>query len=127
MAIEQLRQEPMMEHLIDSLDQGKDIGHYGRLVFAMVARHFLSEAEVLEYLMKDQNCDKDKAQALLTQVAQRNYNPPKRERILEWQQRQKFPICNDPNDPAQCNVYRNLEFPDEIYKQIAEFYEQQTS
>ena len=29
-----------MAHLLDSLNDGKDIGHYGRLVFAMVARHF---------------------------------------------------------------------------------------
>ena len=33
--VEELRKDEMMAHLLDSLDQGKDIGHYGRLVFAM--------------------------------------------------------------------------------------------
>ena len=45
MAVSELRKNDMMAHLLDSLEAGKDIGHYGRLVFAMVARHFLSEAE----------------------------------------------------------------------------------
>ena len=38
-------------------------------------------------------------------------------------QRQKFPICPDTEDPGQCNVYRNLEFPKEIYDKIAQFYD----
>jgi hypothetical protein len=33
----------MMAHLLDALEAGTDIGHYGRLTFAMVARHFMSE------------------------------------------------------------------------------------
>ena len=37
MAVEDLRKNGMMAHLLDSLDKGKDIGHYGRLVFTMVA------------------------------------------------------------------------------------------
>ena len=40
-AVAALQAEPMMAHLMDSLDSGRDIGHYGRLVFAMVAHHFL--------------------------------------------------------------------------------------
>jgi DNA primase large subunit len=31
MPAEDLRQSPMMSHLLDALDQGEDIGHYGRL------------------------------------------------------------------------------------------------
>jgi hypothetical protein len=34
MAVEDLRKSEMMAHLIDALDQGEDIGHYGKLVFA---------------------------------------------------------------------------------------------
>lgn len=45
MASEELRKNGMMAHLLDALDTGQDIGHYGRLVFAMVARHFLDEQE----------------------------------------------------------------------------------
>lgn len=29
MAVEDLRKDEMMAHLLDSLDEGKDIGHYG--------------------------------------------------------------------------------------------------
>lgn len=122
MALEDLKKEPMMAHLLDSLEQGKDIGHYGRLVFIMVGRHFLSDAEVIQWLEKDADCDEEKARALLEQVQARDYNPPKRERILEWMGQQGFPICPDTEDRTQCNVYRNLEFPDEVYGKIQEFY-----
>ena len=115
----------MMAHLMDSLDKGKDIGHYGRLVFVMVARHFMEEDELIEHLMKDKDVDETKARGLVAQVEARGYNPPKRERILDWMGRQDFPICTDPDDPNQCNVYKNLEFPKEIYDRISQFYEQQ--
>ena len=32
MAVKDLRNNEMAAHLLDSLDAGKDIGHYGRLV-----------------------------------------------------------------------------------------------
>jgi hypothetical protein len=122
MGIDELRQDPMMAHLMASLDKGRDIGHYGRLVFVMIARHFLTEQEILDYLMKDRNVDERKARSLLTQVKARNYNPPRRERVLDWMSRQKFPICPEPADPDQCNVYKNLNFPKEIYDKIQDFY-----
>jgi hypothetical protein len=126
-AIEQLRQEPMMAHLLDSLDRGKDIGHYGRLVFVMVGRHFLDEEEILQHLQKDPSFSEEQGRSLLKQVEARGYNPPKRERVLEWMEKQKFPICPDTQDPGQCNVYRNLEFPKEIYDRISQFYEGRTN
>ena len=39
------RKSGMMVHLLDALEQKQDIGHYSRLVFAMVARHFMPESE----------------------------------------------------------------------------------
>lgn len=111
-----------MAHLIATLDQGHSIGHYGRLVFTMIARHFVEPDELIAYLEKDPECDRPQAASLIQQVESRGYNPPKRERILEWMGRQDFPICPDPADPGQCNVYRNLEFPKEVYDKIAEFY-----
>ena len=123
MAIEELQQDPMMAHLLASLEQGRDIGHYGRLVFAMIGRHFMSESELLAYLMKDRDTDEQKARSLLAQVQARGYNPPKRERVLDWMSKQKFPICPDPTDPDQCNVYKNLDFPKEIYEKIQSYYE----
>ena len=122
MPVEELREEPMMAHLLDALGAGEDIGHYGRLAFTMIARHFMSEDEVLEYLMK--NLDEEQARGMLNQIAARGYNPPKRERILEWMRRQDFPICPEPENAGQCNVYRNLQFPQEVYERISQFYEQ---
>ena len=122
MPVEELRDEPMMAHLIDSLEGGKDIGHYGRLTFAMVARHFINDDEVVEYLMKDKDVDEEKARGLLEQVNERGYNPPKRERILDWMRKQDFPICQNPDDSSQCNVYRNLEFPKEVYEKISSYH-----
>ena len=123
--VDELRKNEMMAHLLDALDQGKDIGHYGRLVFAMVARHFLDEDELVRLLASQPEQDEKSARTLVLQVQGRDYNPPKRERILEWQAQQDFPICPTPDDPASCNVYRELRFPQEVYDSIGEFYTQQ--
>lgn len=125
-AIDELRKDEMMTHLLDALEHGQDIGHYGRLVFIMGARHFLKDQELVEWLTKDKDCDEKKAKNLIAQVEERNYNPPKRERVMDWMQRQGFPICPNPDDPASCNLYRNLEFPDEVYEHVAEYREQRS-
>ena len=121
--MEELMKSEMMRHLVESLEQGKDIGHYGRLVFAMVARHFLSEEEVCALLEKDHDFSNEQARLLFKQVAGRDYNPPKRERILEWQKEQEFPICPNPEDPDGCNVYKDLNFPDHVYEHIQHYQE----
>jgi hypothetical protein len=114
----------MMAYLLDSLEAGKDIGHYGRLVFAMVARHFLPHDEVLHYLTLDKDFSNDQALLMLRQVEGRDYNPPKRDRILEWQSQQDFPILPNPEDPDCGNLYRNLKFPSEIYDHIEHYQEE---
>lgn len=124
MAIQDLRQSGMMSHLLDALDRGEDIGHYGRLVFVMVARYFLSDEEVLAHLTKDPDCDEEKARSIVAQVEGHGYNPPKRERILEWMDQQDFPICHDPEDRGECNVYKNLQFPPEVYEKISWYYKE---
>ena len=122
---EDLRDSPMMAHLLDALESGTDIGHYGRLVFTMIARHFLEEDELIRLLSAQPEQNEPEARALLLQVKGRDYNPPKRERILEWQAQQDFPICPTPDDPGSCNVYRELRFPQDIYDSINEFYVEQ--
>ncbi len=124
MAVQDLRASPMMEHLLDALDKQQDIGHYGRLVFAMVARHFVTEDELVKYLQKNPGVSEEEAQALVQQVQGRDYNPPRRERILEWQKQQDFAICPNPDDPDACNVYKELRFPDDIYENIQGYREQ---
>jgi hypothetical protein len=119
-----LRDSPMMAHLLDALEAGTDIGHYGRLTFAMIARHFLDEEELIGLLVRQPGCDEAEARSLVLQVEGRDYNPPKRERILQWQAQQEFPICPTPDDPQACNVYRELRFPDRVYEQIGEFWEE---
>jgi DNA primase large subunit len=118
-----LRQNDMMTHLLDSLEQGQDIGHYGRLVFAMVARHFMDDEQLVSLLCKEPDFTEQQARALVEQVRGRDYSPPKREKILEWQQQQEFPICPNPTDPDSCNVYKNLKFPEQIYEHITEYHE----
>jgi DNA primase large subunit len=82
---ENLRDSPMMAHLLDALNDGTDIGHYGRLTFVMIARHFLNEDEIVKLLSKQPDHNETEARALMQQVKARDYNPPKRERILQWQ------------------------------------------
>ncbi len=120
---DELRKDSMMAHLLDSLAAGKDIGHYGRLVFAMVARHFLPHDEVLARLTQDKDFSDEQARLMLRQVEGRDYNPPKRDRILEWQAQQDFPILPNADDPDCGNLYRNLKFPEEIYQHIGHYQE----
>ncbi|HEY9639215.1 MAG TPA: hypothetical protein V6C57_01960 [Coleofasciculaceae cyanobacterium] len=127
MAVEDLRKNGMMAHLLDALDAGEDIGHYGRLVFAMVARHFMEEQELIQYLQKDQDFSEAEAKTLVHQVQGKDYNPPKRDRVLDWQQQQDFAICPNPDDPDSCNVYKDLTFPDPVYEHISSYYEHKAS
>ncbi len=124
--LDELRKDPMMAHLLDSLDAGTDVGHYGRLVFAMVARHFLPHAEVIAWMVKDNDFDAEQAQAMLHQVEGRDYNPPRRERLLQWQKEQEFQFM-DIHDPDSGNLYRNLEFPKEVYDHIGHYQEAKAS
>jgi hypothetical protein len=116
-----LRKNPMMRHLLSALGRREEIGHYGRLVFAMVGHHFLEDGELAHLLARDPAFSLEDAEALCRQVRERDYNPPRPERIAEWQRSQSFPICPE-GDPRQCNVYRDLEFPPEVYEHIREFY-----
>jgi hypothetical protein len=128
MPVEDLRQSPMMGHMLDALDNGEDIGHYGRLVFAMIGRHFVSNDELVELLTKDEDAGEQEIRALVQQVEDKGYSPPRREKILEFQDQQDFPICPNPDDPDACNPYAELQFPDEVYESIQEYQEKrQTS
>ena len=124
MPVEDLRQSPMMGHMLDALDNGEDIGHYGRLVFAMIGRHFVSNDELVELLTKDHDTDEQEMRALVQQVEEKGYSPPGREKILEYQDQQDFPICPNPDDPDACNPYAELQFPDEVYQSIQEYREE---
>ncbi len=72
-----------MIYLIDALMRGEDIGHYGRLTIAMAGRHFLDKQERADLLLEGQGADERETHALVQQVTERDYSPPKRERLLE--------------------------------------------
>ena len=91
----------------------------------MIAHRFLDRDELVTWLCKDKDCDETKAKALVQQVESRDYNPPSRQRILEWQAEQDFPICPTPDDPNACNPYRELQMPEDVLEDIEEFREQQ--
>ena len=89
----------------------------------MVARHFLTEEELGSALQKNPGFSEEDAKALIRQVQGRDYSPPRRERILQWQAEQEFPICPNADDPDACNVYKDLKFPDEVYEHIQTYQE----
>jgi len=124
MGFEALRKNGMMAHLLDSLEAGKNIGHFGRLVFAMVARHFVDDDALVAKLRQDPDFGEDEARALVEQVKGRDYNPPRREKVLQFQAQQEFPICPNAEDPDACNVYKDLQFPESVYSHISEYREQ---
>lgn len=126
MSVEQLRESPTMNRMLDALDRGEDIGHYGRLTFAMAARYFVENEELAGLLAKDQDCTEEEARALVQQVEEKGYNPPRRERILQWQEEQEFQMV-DPDDPDAGNLYNELSFPDEVFKDIEEYREEKAN
>jgi hypothetical protein len=122
MNTEDLRQSELMSHLLDALDQGTSIGAQGRLVFTMVSRFFLSEDELVEWLVKDPEVDQTKAEALYHQVESNDYSPPSRETIIEYDSQQDFELCPRPDDPDCCNVYQHLDFPPDVYEHITDYH-----
>jgi hypothetical protein len=127
MAVEDLRKSPTMSHVLDALDRGEDIGHYGRLVFAMVGRHFLDNDELVALLTKDEDADEREIRSMVQQVEERNYSPPRREKILEYQSQQDFDIIPNPDDPDAGNLYQELDFPNGVYESIQEYREEKAN
>ena len=125
MPAEDLKESAMMSHLMNALEKGQDIGHYGRLVFVMVGRFFMSNEELVAYLTRDKDCDEEKAAALIRQVEAKGYSPPKRDRVLQWMNEQDFPICENAENPDSCNIYKEVNFPPEVYEKISSYYESQ--
>lgn len=124
MAMDDLKRNHMMAHLSEALDKKQDIGHYGRLVYAIVGRHFLSDDELVAQLSRDEDFGEEQARSLVEQVQQRDYSPPRREKLLEYQTKQDFPILPDAADPDEGNVYRDLDFPQHVYDHISEYHQQ---
>jgi hypothetical protein len=121
--IDDVRANGMMAHLLDSLERGEDIGHYGRLVFVMVARHFAERDELVRLLTQDRSISEAHAREVVAQVEQADYSPPRRDKIIDFQSRQDFPILTNFNDPDEGNVYKDLHFPDSVYAHIGDYRE----
>ena len=121
MPIEDLRKNNTMAHILDALDNGKDIGHYGRLTLAMVAQYFADEEEIVTQLRKDKDFTEEEARSLYQQVSSKEYSPPSRDSLLEWQSEQDFQIVSNPEDPDAGNVYQDLTFPDRVYESISSY------
>jgi DNA primase large subunit len=121
MSVEDLKKSQMMNHMLEALESGEDIGHYGRLTFAMIARHFVDNDELVQLLTKDHDADEQEVRAMVQQVEEKRYNPPNRVKILEWQSKQDFQICPNPDDPDACNVYGELDIPQGVLEDIQEY------
>ena len=127
MPVEDLRKSSMMSHIMEALDNGEDIGHYGRLTFAMVGVYFAKDDELVGLLTKDEDADEREVRAMVQQVREKGYNPPNRDKILEWQSKQDFQICPNPDDPDACNVYSELDIPQEVLEDIQEYREEKAN
>lgn len=127
MPVEDLRKSPMMSHIMEALENGEDIGHYGRLTFAMVGVYFAKDDELVALLTKDEDADEREVRAMVQQVREKGYNPPNRDKVLEWQSKQDFQICPNPDDPDACNVYSELDIPQEVIEDIQEYREEKAN
>ena len=126
--LDALRKNPAMAHLIEALEGGKDIGHYGRLTFAMVARHFLDDDELATLMAQDKDLGEAQAKGLVSQVNDADYSPPGPSKIRKWQSEQDFPILPDGHDTTDdANVYQDLTFPDHVYEKISHYHEEKAT
>jgi DNA primase large subunit len=121
MSVEDLKQSQMMNHMLEALENGEDIGHYGRLTFAMVGVYFANDDELVQVMTQDHDAEEREIRAMVQQVREKGYNPPNRDKILEWQQKQDFHICPNPDDPDSCNVYSELDIPQGVLEDIQEY------
>jgi DNA primase large subunit len=121
MSVEDLKQSQMMNHILEALENGEDIGHYGRLTFAMVGVYFANDDELVQVMTRDHDAEEREIRAMVQQVREKGYNPPNRDKILEWQQKQDFQICPNPDDPDACNVYSELDIPQGVLEDIQEY------
>lgn len=124
MSLEDMTKNHMMAHLTDALGEGKDIGHYGRLVYAIIGRHFVEEDELVSLLAQDKDFSEEGARDLVRQVQEADYSPPGRAKIMEYMEKQDFPILPNADDPDEGNVYRDLDFPQHVYDHIQEYRQQ---
>ncbi|MGB3668552.1 MAG: hypothetical protein WA783_12415 [Phormidesmis sp.] len=127
MSLDDLRQNNTMAYILDALDEGTDIGHYGRLTFAMVAQYFADEQAIVSQLRKDEDFTEEEARSLYQQVTSKQYSPPSRDSLLEWQTQQDFQIVLDPDDPDSGNVYQDLTFPERVYESISSYNQEKSS
>ncbi|MGD1900259.1 MAG: hypothetical protein ACFB16_25375 [Phormidesmis sp.] len=126
MPVDDLRKNNTMAHILDALDEGTDIGHYGRLTFAMIAQYFADEEEIVSRLQQDKDFGEAEARSLYQQVTSKDYSPPSRESLLEWQASQDFQIMPNPDDPDLGNVYQDLTFPERVYESISSYNEKKS-
>ena len=77
MPIQDLRKNKTMAHILDALDNGQDIGHYGRLTFAMVAQYFADEEEIVTQLQKDKDFTEEEARIALSTGKEQRIQPTK--------------------------------------------------
>ena len=108
--LDALRKNPAMAHLIEALEAGKDIGHYGRLTFAMVARHFLEDDALAKLLAQDKDFGEEQAAGLVNQVNEADYSPPGPGKIRKWQGRAGLP--DPPRRPRHDRRRQRLPRPD---------------
>ena len=94
----------------DALNHKKDMGHYGRFVFTMVALRFLAEDEVVTTVAEDKDFSEEQARSLHAQIKSHDYNLPSRKKILQYQLEQEFPIILNLDDPGE-GIYKQLNAP----------------
>jgi hypothetical protein len=118
---------PTMEHLTRALEEGTDIGDFGRLTFVMAGRHFMSQQELVNLLSRQPGIGEKQAWGLVNQVVEHDYSPPTREQLREWQSYQSFPIWPETVGLEACNLYAELKFPRYIFERVEPLLEKQAA
>ena len=96
-------------------------------MFTIVARHFVDEDELVKLLRQDRDVDEDKARGLVRQVSEAGYSPPLGRHDPRLRGQAGLPDPRQPDDPDAGNVYRDLDFPDEVYESISAYHEEKAT
>jgi len=77
----------------------------------MIGRHAVSSDELVELLTKDHDADEQEMRALVQQVGEKGYSPPRREKFLEYQSQQDFRSAPSPTIPTHATLTRSWSSP----------------
>ena len=124
-SLDDLKRNPMMRRIIQTMESGQDVGHYGRFIFTVVASYFIGEKEITDLLKRQPEIeDSEEALGFYLQVASARYVMPTSARIRAWdksEEQKNFPLIIQ-GDRNSGNLYREIPLPQQALVSVRSYW-----